>query len=159
MPHDRLTVGLDTSCLVPLFGVWHTFHEVTLAELEDLRRRNVRFVVPVHALLECFSVLTRLPEENRFSAPEALRLLTENFSRGATVPSVDPEAAWACMQSLATQGPSGGRIYDAVIAHSAYRAGATVLLTWNLKDFLAVAPPGLEIRQPGGSPAPSSPVH
>jgi predicted nucleic acid-binding protein len=42
----------------------------------------------------------------------------------------------------------GGIIYDAVIARTAFDAGASVLLTWNTRDFLRVAPPGLEIRQP-----------
>jgi predicted nucleic acid-binding protein len=39
-------------------------------------------------------------------------------------------------------------VYDAVIARTAFDAGASVLLTWNTKDFLRVAQPGLEIRQP-----------
>jgi predicted nucleic acid-binding protein len=42
----------------------------------------------------------------------------------------------------------GGRIHDALIAACTLAAGANVLLTWNVKDFLAVAPQGLEVRQP-----------
>jgi len=42
----------------------------------------------------------------------------------------------------------GGIVYDAAIAEAAFAAGATVLLTWNPKDFLRVAPHGLEVRQP-----------
>ena len=42
----------------------------------------------------------------------------------------------------------GGTTYDAVIAHSTWSAGATVLLTWNVDDFLRVAPLGLDVATP-----------
>ena len=37
-------------------------------------------------------------------------------------------------------------MYDALIAWCAADAGATVLLTWNLKHFAAIAPAGLEVH-------------
>jgi hypothetical protein len=37
-------------------------------------------------------------------------------------------------------------VYDALIAWCAADAGATVLLTWNLKHFAAIAPAGLEVH-------------
>ena len=49
---------------------------------------------------------------------------------------------------MAARSMGGGRIYDAIIALCSHQAGATVLLTWNLKHFLAVAPAGLTIREP-----------
>ncbi|MBI3695553.1 MAG: hypothetical protein HY238_12035, partial [Acidobacteria bacterium] len=80
MQSDRVRVALDTSVLVPLFSVWHGFHEATVREYERLRRERVQFVVPTHALLECFSVLTRLPGDYRMPSDEAKQLLEENFS-------------------------------------------------------------------------------
>jgi len=38
----------------------------------------------------------------------------------------------------------GGIIYDAAIARTAFDAGVSVLLTWNAKDFLRVAPPPVD---------------
>ncbi|MBI3697521.1 MAG: hypothetical protein HY238_22130 [Acidobacteria bacterium] len=107
-------------------------------------------MVPTHALLECFSVLTRLPGDYRMPSDEAKQLLEENFSTDAIVPGIDAGLVWSCVAKVVQEKVVGGRVYDAIIAHSAVRAGAVVLVTWNAKDFLTVAPPGLEIREPGG---------
>ena len=149
MAADRLKVGLDTSCLVPLICSWHAFHATTAAECERLRRQNVQLVVAVHALMECFSVLTRMPMPYRFSPGEAERLVIENFSKDSEIPGIDSAIVWSAIRDLALRELYGGRIHDAIIALCTARAGATVLLTWNVRDFLSIAPPGLEIRQPG----------
>jgi predicted nucleic acid-binding protein len=56
--------------------------------------------------------------------------------------------SWAVLNRAAERQVGGGKIHYAVIAQATARAGASVLLTWNVKDFLAVAPAGLEIRSP-----------
>jgi len=43
----------------------------------------------------------------------------------------------------------GGRVYDAVIVECAVGGAANALLTFNERDFLPLAPPGLEIVVPG----------
>ena len=48
----------------------------------------------------------------------------------------------------ATRELGGGLIYDAIIAHSCASAGATILLTWDVQDFLRVAPSDLTIQDP-----------
>jgi predicted nucleic acid-binding protein len=133
---------------VPLLLENHAFHPATLSECERLRRQQVRFVISVHALLECFSVLTRMPPPYRRPPEEARRLLDENFAADAEVSGLASEAAWSAIREFAAAGGMGGAIYDAVIARSALAAGATVLLTWNVRDFLPVAPAGLEIVTP-----------
>jgi predicted nucleic acid-binding protein len=50
--------------------------------------------------------------------------------------------------ALVTHQESGGILYDAVIAHAAFNAGAGVLLTWNVRDFIRIAPVGLEVMTP-----------
>ena len=55
---------------------------------------------------------------------------------------------WAALARAAERQLGGGKVYDAVVAHATAQAGASLLLTWNVKDFLAVAPSGLEIRTP-----------
>jgi predicted nucleic acid-binding protein len=49
---------------------------------------------------------------------------------------------------LSRIGLGGGRVYDAVIAQCVLEAGATVLLTWNMKHFLPIAPAGLDVMEP-----------
>lgn len=75
-------------------------------------------------------------------------MLVENFSEIAEFPGLSPHLCWAVLDELAVRSLGGGLVYDAIIADSCVQAGAKVLLTWNVRDFLRVTPPGLEIRQP-----------
>ena len=105
-------------------------------------------MIPVHALLECFSVLTRLPVPFRSLPEDVNHARHETFDRTAIIHGMGSEVVWGALDMLSRLGTGGGRIYDAAIAQCAAEAGATVLLTWNTKDFLAVAPAGLDIREP-----------
>src|SRR6478672_6001728 len=68
---NEVNIGIDTSCLVPLVSSWHEHHDATLSSLEELKRQNHTLIVATHAVLECFSVLTRLPERIRITPREA----------------------------------------------------------------------------------------
>ena len=140
--------ALDTNFLVAVLCDWHEFHAATRTAYDDLRRGRGPFIVAAHSLLECFSVLTRMPPPYRFSPEKALCLLRENLSGSAVISGLDQELCWSTIRELSQLGLGGGMVYDAAIARSVRQAGATVLLTWNVKDFLRVAPPGLEIREP-----------
>ena len=140
--------GLDTSCIVPLLSVGHSQHAPTLAGYTVRRRRAEQPVIPVHALLESFSVLTRSPAPLFISPAQVRKMLVENFSEVAEFPGLSPHQCWAGLDELAARSLGGGMVYDAIIADSCIQAGAGVLLTWNVRDFLRVAPAGLEIRQP-----------
>jgi predicted nucleic acid-binding protein len=140
------TFALDTSCVVPLLSSWHTFHAPTKQGYELRRARRERVVIPASALLQSFSVLTRMPV--RLLPQEARRLLEENFFEKAEIAGMPGDMVWKTIQDVSLREMGGGIIHDAVIAREALDAGASVLLTWNMKDFLRVAPPGLEIRQP-----------
>ena len=144
----QVKVGIDTSCLVPLISSWHQYHEPTVTALESLRARKSRLLVPAHALAECFAVLTRLPERIRITPREASERLFENFSNNFQVVDLDPAICWSAMRHLSGRDLGGGLIYDALIAHSCASAGATILLTWDVHDFIRVAPPGLSIQDP-----------
>jgi len=140
--------GLDTSCIVPLLSVGHMQHAPTLEEYTARLRRAEQPVIPVQALLESYSVLTRSPAPLFISPQQVRRMLVENFADVAEFPALSPNQCWAGLDELAARSLGGGLIYDAVIADSCRQAGAQVLLTWNVRDFLRVAPIGLEIRQP-----------
>ena len=139
--------GLDTSYLVPLLAEWHQHHDRTTRDYRARLGRGERPVIAIHALLECYSVLTRLPHPVRVAADVAEQILTRYFN-DAEIAGVTPDTGWLAIRSLAALDLGGGRIYDALIAASVLLAEASVLVTWNVKHFLALAPPGLEIRQP-----------
>jgi predicted nucleic acid-binding protein len=148
MPARRARFGLDSSCLIALLSDWHAQHRKTLNSYEQWLAKGARAVIPAHAILECFSVLTRLPAPYR-SRPEAAKLaLEESFSRSALIAEMSPAEVWSAIEVVSRLGLGGGRVYDAAMAQCAARAGATVLLTWNAKHFLAIAPAGMDVREP-----------
>jgi predicted nucleic acid-binding protein len=143
-----VNIGVDTSCLVPLISSWHEHHGATLSSLEALKEQNHTLIVATHAVLECFSVLTRLPERIRIPPREASERLFENIAQNFQMAGIDPDTCWSAIRHMSYRDLRGGLIYDAIIAHSCASAGATVLLTWDVQDFLRVAPPGLTIQEP-----------
>ena len=148
MGANPVKFALDTSCLIALLLDWHELHSPTLAEYEARRHRGEIAIIPAHALLEAFSVMTRLPAAKRISPPDARDLLAGSFSTTAEVPDLPAAFCWETIEELAAQGTGGGLVYDATIALAAHRAGASVLLSWDRKDMLRVAPPGLAVRSP-----------
>jgi predicted nucleic acid-binding protein len=148
MPARRARFGLDSSCLIALLSDWHAQHRRTLISYEQQLAKGAQAVIPVHALQECFSVLTRFPAPYR-CMPEAARLaMQESFSRSALIAEMSPNEVWTVIDVVSRLGPGGGRVYDAAIAQCAARAGASVLLTWNAKHYLPIAPAGLDVREP-----------
>ncbi len=82
--------------------------------------------IPLHAVIETYSTLTRIPEPARLEPEVVAELLRENFGdrvlSGTSARSILP---W--IERLASEGIRGGAIYDALIAESARAAGATLV--------------------------------
>lgn len=138
--------ALDSSCVIALLASWHDRHAATFRAYQARRARQARLILPVHVLLESFSVLTRMPV--RLAPEDAQRILEESFSETAEVAGVSAAVAWSAIRDVSRRETGGGIVYDSIIAQTAHHAGASVLLTWNTKDFLRVAPLGLEIVEP-----------
>ena len=143
-----LKFGLDTSCIVPLLSAGHAQHVPTREAYAARRRRAEQPVTPVHVLLEAFSVLTRSPAPLYVAPEQARALLAGNFFDIADVPGISPKVCWAALDEFSARSLGGGLLYDAIIAQCCADADAKMLLTWNVRDFLRVAPSGLEIREP-----------
>lgn len=109
-------LGLDTSVAVPLLVRTHTAHD---AVARWWRGREV--ALSRHALVETYSVLTRLPGDVRLAPADAARLLDERF--------VDPlllgsQPAGRLPAFLSQLGIAGGAVYDALVALAAVEHGA-----------------------------------
>lgn len=139
--------ALDTSVLVAAMQSWHTEHERSLAAVgEALEAPPV--VVPLHVLLETYSVLTRMPKPLRLAPVDAFALLDRTLRDKAEVADLDGAAAFGMLAGFRDRAITGGAVYDALIAEVAFRAGARSLLTLNRQHFERLAPEGLEIAEP-----------
>ena len=112
-------MAADTSVVVAALASWHEGHAAASAAIAG----DVR--LPAHALLEAYSVLTRLPPPHRFEAHAARDLLRATFSD--TPLTLDPREHRALLDRLVEAGISGGASYDALIGTTASRHGATLL--------------------------------
>ena len=148
MAGKQVRIAFDSSYLIALLSDWHERHLKTVRSYQHWRDRDAQVILPVHAVLECYSVLTRIPAPYRLLPDIARQAIHENFARTALVAGVKSGGVWDRIENLSRLGVRGGNVYNALIAWCAADAGATVLLTWNLKHFTAIAPAGIEAREP-----------
>lgn len=139
----------DTTCMVAAVCAWHERHRAARAEIEQRLRLRHALLVPCPALVEAYSVLTRLPAPYRLAPEDALAVLEANFVEGARIVALDGPSYRRLLRRAPAGGISGGRIYDAVIAECALREQGTALLTFNAAHFLPFRTAGLEIVVPG----------
>lgn len=133
----------DSSTMVAALCAWHEHHSRATAELERRLNAGQRLVSAAPALVETYSVLTRLPPPRRLSPATARTLLESNFM-GETVDviALNAEGYHHLIDTAPNDGIGGGRIYNAVIAACATSGGVDVLLTFNEHDFLSLGPAG-----------------
>ena len=117
-------MALDTSCLIALVCDWHEHHSATLASVEGRLEAGTRLALAAPALVETYSVLTRLPAPQRLSPADALHLLAQNFEDKADSVALGADEYWSLLRRGPTTGVHGGRIYDAVIAACARKAAS-----------------------------------
>jgi predicted nucleic acid-binding protein len=112
-------IALDTSVVVAAFASWHEGHVSATAALTRRPR------LPAHVAIEAYSVLTRLPPPHRAPAEVAAAFLMERFPAAPlTLPGQEQREL---VKLAARAGLVGGTIYDALVASTAKRAGATLL--------------------------------
>ncbi|PZS30235.1 MAG: VapC toxin family PIN domain ribonuclease [Pseudonocardiales bacterium] len=112
-------IALDSSVVVACFGAWHENHAAALNVLEQGP------LLPLHATLEAYSVLTRLPDPFRAAPATVAEFLRRTFP-GPRL-ALDHKEHEALPTRLATLGVAGGAVYDALIAFTARAAGAELV--------------------------------
>ena len=120
---------------------------MTFACYEEHHRAGDEIILVENVLLEAFRVLSGAPKPIGMPPRQALQLLQDDFGDAITAP-VRRGLAWDAIQHTLDRGFAGARVFDSAIALAAYEAGARLLLTWNVRHFISIAPAGLEIRQP-----------
>ena len=138
----------DTSCIVAAVSSWHEHHERAINEIQSRLKKRQKMIVAGHALVEAYSVLTRLPAPHRISAQDASALLLANFVENSQTVTLSSSGYRQLLENAPHAGIFGGRIYDAVIAASARQARAGTLITFNGSHFEDLAGDDLEIVLP-----------
>ena len=112
-------LAVDTSVVVAAFATWHEAHGAAVAALERRPR------LPAQVLVETYSVLTRLPPPHRTPSRIAAAYLEARFTEPLLgLPAADYRRL---VRRAVDEVIAGGAIYDALVAWSARRAGATLL--------------------------------
>lgn len=112
-------IALDTSVVIAALLSWHEAHDAS-------RRAAAGGAIPAHALLESYSVLTRLPPPHRVAPAVASRLLAGWFpSKVVLVPTA--ASSGAVVGRLAAAGVVGGAAYDGLVALTAAEHRAELL--------------------------------
>lgn len=142
-------IALDTSVIVAGLLEWHESHADCLAALDAALGSPSGVALPLPALVESYSVMTRLPAPHRLSPHDAFAVLNATFRQTARLVSLPAKASWLALDAWSRSGVSGGRAYDAHILACARSVNATRLLTLNEADFLALADASLEVVVPG----------
>jgi len=144
---DLKRPAFDTSVLIAALQAWHPEHQRSLRALDEALDQPP-VIVPLHALFETYSVLTRLPKRLSLSPGRAFDLLDRTLRGNSRIADVGEGHAFELLRSFQQPGITGGTVYDALIAESAFRAGADGIVTLNLKHFERLAPEGLEVVEP-----------
>lgn len=100
----------DTSVLIPAIATWHPDHVVARDAIDDVEG------VPAHVLVECYSVLTRLPAPQRWSAAAAAELIAGLRLDALSLPG---DLHQPLIAELARHGVRGGATYDGLVAATA----------------------------------------
>ncbi|WP_304106549.1 PIN domain-containing protein [Mycolicibacterium bacteremicum] len=111
-------MAVDTSVAVPLLVASHTAHASVAAWAKG------RILgLSGHALVETYSVLTRLPGDARVLPLDAVALIDDSF---ATQLQLGARAARAAHRECARRGIAGGATYDGLVAIAAREHNAVL---------------------------------
>lgn len=127
-------IALDSSIIVAALLSWHEKQKAAARAVERALASKEGIVIPSHALVESYAVMTRLPPPHRLAPTDALALLRANFA-ATRLASITTRGVWPLIERLAAAGLGGGITYDALILESATEAGASALLTLNERDY------------------------
>jgi predicted nucleic acid-binding protein len=134
---------VDTNVLVASSVEEHRHHVPAFELVKRVKEGNVRGCISTHGLAEFYSVLTRAPFTPRVHPTEAGRFLEDNVLTYFELIALSVNDYKAVLRSCAAAGLIGGVLFDALHLHSAQKAGCDRVYTFNVKDFRALAPPGI----------------
>ena len=104
-------IAVDTSVAIAALSPWHDRH----ADAADVCREDA--ALPAHALLECYSTLTRMPEPLRISGAVAAHSLERAWGTRILVPPA--HLITSLPSTLGRASVEGGSSYDGLVGLTA----------------------------------------
>jgi len=137
-------IFFDTTVLVAASEQSHPHYAQAWPALLRVAAGQDNGIMGLHSIAEVFAALTRLPVQPRIHPVEAARIVTENILPHFEVVSLGKDDYLEVLNTMASGGWSGAKIYDAVLLRCAARSAVERIYTFNLGDFRQLAPAGLQ---------------
>lgn len=112
-------IAVDSSVAVAAFGEWHRLNGPACEVLDE------GVVLPAHALLETYAVLTGFPPPHRAPGELVVTWLDDRFDDILAPPP--PGRQRDLVGAMASAGRIGGAVYDGLVALTAKLAGAVLV--------------------------------
>ena len=104
-----------------------------------------------HCCLEFYSVATRLPQEFRLKAADAVALLEAEVLARFDLADLPGSQRRGFLVGSSREGVAGGRVYDAHIAAVARASGARMVVTDNPREFTGLERQGIRVLDAAGA--------
>ena len=135
----------DTSVLLSAMVEDERCHEASAAAVAEAKSG----VIHAHAMAECFALLTGGRLSVQLPPVDAARLIRVNLFERMQVVVLTARESMKVLADCQSVGVRGGGIYDCLHLGAARKAKADLILTLNVRHFIAFAPDlTVKIRQP-----------
>lgn len=134
-----MNVFVDTNVLVAACVEDHVHHNRAAPIIEAIHRGKHNGFTSGHAVLELYSVLTRLPRNPRILASQAMLIVQENVLKEITLVALTGKEYGELVLGLAANNHVGGQAYDALHLACARKCDADRVYTFNAAHFERLA--------------------
>jgi predicted nucleic acid-binding protein len=134
----------DTTVLVAASVQSHPHYAQARPALLRVVAGHDRGFVSLHSIAEVYAALTRLPVHPRIHPMEAARIVSDNLLPHFNVVSINEGDYLEALNTVASGGWIGAKIYDALLLRCASKCAAERIYTFNLGDFRQLAADDLQ---------------
>ncbi len=130
------TFFCDTAVLVAAADLRHVHHGASVAVVSGASRE--RAFCSAHSVAEVYATLTSSVYRDRFRLADVAEVVKQVRALFRVV-SLTAVEYFRTVEDAVTRGLRSGQIYDALHLTAAAKANASVIYTWNVKHFQAIA--------------------
>ena len=129
-----MKIGIDSNILIAAFHTNHPQNTVANSWLNYALAKHTIYIAE-HSLLECYSVLTRLPTKWRLTPTEAILLIKSNIKSQIKIVYFPKRNFLGWIEKIALNNVAGGQIYDSYIIKTLKNAKIDAIATFNISHF------------------------